>query len=197
MQHQDRRADIAGIRRIGGVQVAVEGHETFQRRPGASQFEDAATAEAEADGAQAGQVQRHLLTLRLERLQPGLGALAHQRPVGTHGSRRGLGLFRIGRADFLAVHVGDEDHIALTGNLLRLLGGGRRDTEPVRHHQQAGTRVLHRIVIDQGAFEGLAVDLVGHGLDDHRGGSRPGESDEQRRKQPSVHGKVSCAGGDR
>ncbi|MCY1175877.1 hypothetical protein D9M73_161350 [compost metagenome] len=152
----------------------MEGNRSCHRRTGAGQLQGAATAETEAEGRQLRGIQRGLAGLCLQCAQGALHAAAQQRAVVLHRHHRRTGLVGIGRAYRGAIDVGDQHHVVLPCHLPGNVDRALADAHPVRRHQQAGAWRGVRCVIDELAFESLAIHLVGdrlHGDLTHCGSS--------------------------
>ena len=173
VEHQHPRADGLGVRRVGGVQGAVEADDAGERGARARQFEDRPAAEAVSDRRHAGVVDSRL---GLERGEPGRGAGAQERPVRAELAGRLVRLLRIGRADALAVDVRHEGHVAQPGELPGAPELVVRRPHPLVHDEHAGAPGRRRVVVDDLAFQRRSALGVFHGPGhDRRPRARHGE----------------------
>ena len=74
-------------------------------------------------------------------------------------------LIEVGRANSLAVHVGDEHHVAIAGHQFRTLDGQVGEAEPIRRHQHCRPLAGHFLVINKHTF---GCELA-HGIRDDFG----------------------------
>ena len=154
----------------------------------ARQFQHDRAAEAEADAADVGHVQRRLAGRVAQHAQRGIDAATQGLAVGVHGAGGLAGFLGVGRAHAAAVHVHQQDHVIVVGQRLGLFHRRVGDAHPVGHHQQARAPVVFVGVVDQVAVEGGATMFPAHRLGNGFGLGGGGKGEQGEGKQATAHG---------